>query len=1077
MDYSQLSPPTPTTPRLQASTSTDYLLAVFLRKENAMRRALWFLVGALVPLLASAQVHKAWVKTWAGPDSYGLGRGVAVDDAGNVYVAGSTSQSGYYMGVIVKYAADGRFLWNRILGATPSAVVVDGDGVYATGTVYSGSYGNMVTTKICSNGDIGWNTLYALPYGAGGSDIAVDPYRNVYVSGWGRTSDSAKGYHLVVVKYDTLGVRQWAVVDSVKEYVQTAAIAVDHRGVYVGVPDRGVTFLASYGLDGTRRWFKRHGMFGGYWLNFWGDIALDKEGNVYFTSSIARDTMKQTDLLVGAFNNNGQLLWEHSWICSYDGISTGNAIAVDDSTGSVFVTGLYYPIRTVNVKRAVTMKFTTGGSQSWIRTYEGAGSWDFFYSVAADHHGNAYVAGFTDIGSPAAGSKNILMKYGPAGDVQWSDTYMITGGDDVWWQVVVDRRDNVYVGGSLTTTWSPYTILLATAKYSQKGRFKPDRDGWQFENSTANMWPEAWWSQFDYTKPPYPFFLCWPPINATSADFPDWPLFVNVYGVEQCYKKAGDGSYYFVPTALLRWRSMVGSMKSRDSTGKVTSHWNGSCAGFSLSALLYYNDLLSLQWTLGNYDTVYNVPISDDSRYLVNKQYVTYLGNFEPSDLKTGSEVLGELKTMLIDGYTNDGAVGFKDAVTGAAHAVVACSLAAIGSGWWELPIYDPNYPGTYMHLNYSEITEEWSAEEQGWNNLFPWLLPLGSYNRTPILPQAAAAPGAPSDTSTSVFNSPYVDIRIRNAIGQTIGYAKGALIDSMPGAQPRINFGGNGIPPGGYFLPPGDYTAQIGRSLDSTTYFAMFLESAAFSFNRQGGKPGDNEILRFSTSGKNLSVTNPDPGTKTFFLQSIESLSGEETVCRLHVQAMPPADSLAVQLAGDRNVALLVGSGGMTADLRLELVKDFANPVFEYADLALEGGASYLVAPVWDSLSTIPLRIYEDRNRDGTMDDTLRLENQASDVPEGRLEQVPDHFELRQNYPNPFNATTKIQYTIVNRLLTIVNVFDLVGRKVATLVNEVKEPGTYTVQFDGSNLASGVYIYRLQAGTFVQSRKLLLLR
>jgi subtilisin family serine protease len=99
----------------------------------------------------------------------------------------------------------------------------------------------------------------------------------------------------------------------------------------------------------------------------------------------------------------------------------------------------------------------------------------------------------------------------------------------------------------------------------------------------------------------------------------------------------------------------------------------------------------------------------------------------------------------------------------------------------------------------------------------------------------------------------------------------------------------------------------------------------------------------------------------------------------------------------------------------------------------------------------------------------------------------VPGRYVLEQNYPNPFNPTTKIQFTIVsaqsgsasggNRLLTIVNVYDVLGREVATLVNEVKEPGTYTVQFSGSGLASGVYFYRLQAGTYVETRKLLLLK
>jgi len=89
----------------------------------------------------------------------------------------------------------------------------------------------------------------------------------------------------------------------------------------------------------------------------------------------------------------------------------------------------------------------------------------------------------------------------------------------------------------------------------------------------------------------------------------------------------------------------------------------------------------------------------------------------------------------------------------------------------------------------------------------------------------------------------------------------------------------------------------------------------------------------------------------------------------------------------------------------------------------------------------------------------------------------VPVTYSLGQNYPNPFNPTTKIQFSIVDRQLTIVKVYDVLGSEVATLVNEVKEPGTYTVQFDGSKLASGVYLYRLQAGDFVQSKKLTILK
>lgn len=89
----------------------------------------------------------------------------------------------------------------------------------------------------------------------------------------------------------------------------------------------------------------------------------------------------------------------------------------------------------------------------------------------------------------------------------------------------------------------------------------------------------------------------------------------------------------------------------------------------------------------------------------------------------------------------------------------------------------------------------------------------------------------------------------------------------------------------------------------------------------------------------------------------------------------------------------------------------------------------------------------------------------------------APLEFALAQNYPNPFNPATNIQFSVVNRELAIVKVYDVLGQEVATLVNEVKDPGTYTVQFDASDVPSGVYFYRLHAGDFVATKKLILLK
>jgi len=87
----------------------------------------------------------------------------------------------------------------------------------------------------------------------------------------------------------------------------------------------------------------------------------------------------------------------------------------------------------------------------------------------------------------------------------------------------------------------------------------------------------------------------------------------------------------------------------------------------------------------------------------------------------------------------------------------------------------------------------------------------------------------------------------------------------------------------------------------------------------------------------------------------------------------------------------------------------------------------------------------------------------------------VPDRFHLYQNYPNPFNPVTQIRFEVGGLRFVSLRVYDVLGREVATLVNEVKEPGVYSVAWDARELSSGVYFYRLTAGRFVETKKLLL--
>jgi hypothetical protein len=86
----------------------------------------------------------------------------------------------------------------------------------------------------------------------------------------------------------------------------------------------------------------------------------------------------------------------------------------------------------------------------------------------------------------------------------------------------------------------------------------------------------------------------------------------------------------------------------------------------------------------------------------------------------------------------------------------------------------------------------------------------------------------------------------------------------------------------------------------------------------------------------------------------------------------------------------------------------------------------------------------------------------------------LPRRFELFQNYPNPFNPVTKIKYAVPKPAHVRLEIYNVLGQRISTLVNEDKAPGFYTVDFDASSLASGFYIYRLLANDFHAVKKMI---
>ncbi|HLP17736.1 MAG TPA: carbohydrate-binding protein, partial [Bacteroidota bacterium] len=100
-----------------------------------------------------------------------------------------------------------------------------------------------------------------------------------------------------------------------------------------------------------------------------------------------------------------------------------------------------------------------------------------------------------------------------------------------------------------------------------------------------------------------------------------------------------------------------------------------------------------------------------------------------------------------------------------------------------------------------------------------------------------------------------------------------------------------------------------------------------------------------------------------------------------------------------------------------------------------------------------------------------------TSAVTQPMLQTLPLHFALRQNYPNPFNPSTTFSFVLPSRSFLTLGVYDVLGRKVSQVLSEELPAGSYTRQWNAEGLPSGFYFYRLTAGSFTETRKLLLMR
>jgi hypothetical protein len=187
------------------------------------------------------------------------------------------------------------------------------------------------------------------------------------------------------------------------------------------------------------------------------------------------------------------------------------------------------------------------------------------------------------------------------------------------------------------------------------------------------------------------------------------------------------------------------------------------------------------------------------------------------------------------------------------------------------------------------------------------------------------------------------------------------------------------------------------------------------------------------------------------------------------------------IQFTGDAYGNIILPDGSNHAALRVKIFRHTADTMFvagiplsttEVKATTYEWYTNESKYPVF-GISYIEINVNGSITIDKQVDYNIETPTDVNDEPK----QIVSGFELLQNYPNPFNPSTKISWQSSVGSHQTLKIYNILGTEVATLVDEYKPAGSYEVDFDASNLSSGVYLYKLQSGDFVQTRKMTLVK
>jgi uncharacterized delta-60 repeat protein len=913
-------------------------------------------------------------------------------------------------------------------------------------------------------------------------EAVVDNSGNIYVCG--QSDSSGTGQDIILMKYNSAGVRLW-----LQRYngpannndSPTGGLVVDNSGnAYVAGTSWGANndyVLIKYNSSGVFQWAARFNGSAGI-ADQLNDVALDNNGNIYVTGHAVFNDGLLNDYLTIKYNSNGDTLWTRR----FDGGENPSggpqdyAYGIDvDNSGNVYVTGraTLYPGNAV----IATIKYNTSGVQQWVKFCDRVGFEEGHY-IKTDNLGNSYVSGWTSNGTNL---DYITLKYNSAGDTQWVKLYNGPGNqEDRAFKLAVDVSGNVYVTGK---SWgSTGNFDFATLKYSPSGSLLWE----QRYNGTNNQSDDAYLIVIDNSSNIYVGGAS----NETGTGYDMTMIKYNPDGQQQWIQKfdtlngqggassivlGGSGNIYllgsqpmlnvFNDIILVKYSQPIladtcfvktfscassgsytlGEMKT-DGAGNVYSIGTCAAAGNYNIVTVKYNNSGTLQWaqtfdsTTADFGTSLDIDASGNVIVAGTVFGFPVTIKYNSSGARLWLKAMGSTGNPSRIRTDGSGNVYVTGNLNSAGDIYIVKYDAAGNQQWlqtWNGPANDADYSRDMVIDNQGNVVILGDTKDPG---------PLFINNFVTIKYNSAGA------LQWAQFYNRYNE----SAISMAVDKANNIIITGK--SHPS-----SGVP---------DDIATVKYNPSGVQQWAQIYNGPANNFDYPFGIAADtlgNIIVagtsQFSPQGMAITIKYNSGGSQ----QWINNFSYYDSVTyNVSLSADAAGNIYTIAQARYNNAYYLItnkySSLGSQLWQKVNSGGSSQNTLFYRKMLSVDNLGNLFSATA---------------NTSGGVEN-LQVIKYCQDIPVGftfNTPEVPESFSLKQNYPNPFNPMTKIKFNIPSSVNTKITVYDILGKEIKILVNAKLNPGSHEVDFDGTNLPSGVYFYKLETEAFTETKKMMLIK